>query len=91
MMFEGIKCEIQLADQWNWGYIQWLRTGPGTANTYIMEFCSASRSPYRAKGGYWWRGDECLAIQTEQQLFEMLGMEYIAPPAAPCRSVYEAA
>lgn len=79
LMYQGMKCEIFLADEDNIGYQTWLRTGPGDANTYIMQFCSWRKSPYRAKDGYWWAGDTKLSIKTEQELFAMLGMRWIEP------------
>ena len=78
--YQGMKCEIFLADADNIGYQYWLRTGPGDANTYVMQFCSWKKSPYRAHDGYWWAGDVKLSIKSENELFDMLGMMYLAPP-----------
>lgn len=77
--YQGMKCEIFLADKDNVGYQTWLRTGPGDANTYVMKFCSWKKSPYRAASGYWWHGDTKLSISTERQLFDMLGMRWLEP------------
>lgn len=79
LLYQGMKCEIFLADDDNVGYQTWLRTGPGDANTYVMQFCSWRKSPYRAAGGYWWAGDAKLHINTEQELFAMLGMQWLHP------------
>lgn len=77
--YQGMKCEIFLANKDNIGYQRWLRTGPGDANTYVMKFCSWKKAPYRAANGYWWHGDTKLSITTEQALFDMLGMKYLEP------------
>lgn len=77
--YQGMKCEIFLADENNIGYQYWLRTGPGDANTYIMQYCSWKKAPYRAHNGYWWHGESKLAIRGEHELFEMLGIPYLEP------------
>ncbi len=79
LLYQGIKCEVFMADQYNIGAQLWLRTGPGDANTYIMKYCSWKRAPYRASDGYWWYGDNKLCIQTEAALFALLGMKYLEP------------
>jgi hypothetical protein len=79
LLFQGMKCEVFIADQWNVGVQLWLRTGPGDANTYIMKNCAWKRAPCRAKDGYWWHGETRLCIQSEQALFDLLGMKYLEP------------
>jgi len=79
LLYKGMKCEIFLANEWNWGYILMLRTGPGDANQYLMQFLNYRHSPYKAEGGFWWKGETKLAIQSEQALYTMLGMKYLEP------------
>ena len=47
--------DIFFADEDNFGFIYWLRTGPGDANTRVMELLKARCSPVRARDGrlYW--------------------------------------
>ncbi|MGJ3241137.1 MAG: hypothetical protein ACFE0Q_20675 [Anaerolineae bacterium] len=52
--YRGCTIELFLCDHNNRGYIEWLRTGPGMANTYVMSRMSACRSHVRFAGGYAW-------------------------------------
>lgn len=50
--YRGLRIEVFSADAINWGYILWLRTGPGDANQEVMIRMGSSQ--YRCKGGYLW-------------------------------------
>ena len=74
--------EVFIADNDNFGAIYWLRTGPGDANTYVMQACSYQNAPYRARGGYWCIGepfDQRLTVADEREVFRLLGMPVIEP------------
>lgn len=73
--------ELFLADADNWGYVYWLRTGPGDANAYVMQQCIARHSPYRAVEGYWREVESGrrLRVAEEAELFRLLGMAYVYP------------
>lgn len=82
-----IKVEVFLADADNWGYILWLRTGPGDANTAVMKHMSHHRWPWRFTGGYGqivnYPGPDAdavpvskLKIASEDDLFLLLGVPF---------------
>lgn len=83
MLYRGMKVELFLADEDNWGYQYWLRTGPGDANTFIMSWLKWRKAPIQARDGdwFWTRSDETvrLAVRSEQEMFELLGMPFIEP------------
>ena len=78
--YEGVRVEVFTADVDNWGYILWLRTGPGDANQYVMMMCSQKDAPYRAKNGYWWHDGRKLHVANETEMFRLLGMNVVPPP-----------
>jgi len=55
--YEGMLIEVFTADEDNIGYISWLRTGPGDANTTVMTHMSRAWYPIRASDGYLWHVD----------------------------------
>ena len=78
-MLMGFRVELFVGDKDNIGYIYWLRTGPGDANTFVMTRLAQLDSPYRANEGYWWQDGKKLAIPTEKEMFRLLGMEWVRP------------
>lgn len=99
---DGFKVEIFCAKPETWGYIYWLRTGPGDANQFIMTRMAQSR--IRAQGGAIWyakdwrREGDKWASETKQQVnvsdervfFGLLGMSYV-PPQDRRIEIYEKA
>lgn len=79
LVFEGTRIEIFAADESNYGYMLWLRTGPGEANEYVMKHLKATSATIAARGGYWWRGDERLDTPEESDVFALLGIDSIEP------------
>lgn len=88
MVYEGVKVELFLATPINWGYVLWLRTGPGDANTQIMSRLKWMKSALRFHEGYgrittYMQGREHygskVAVRDETMLFLMLGMRYCDP------------
>lgn len=80
MMYRGLKIEVFLADEDNWGFQYWLRTGPGDANTYVMKWLKWKHAPIQARDGYWWWKEQRLAVRGEHEMFEnILGIRNIAP------------
>lgn len=86
LVFQGARIELFNAEPDNFGYIHWLRTGPGDANKHIMEH----------SGDWSIRFDEGFARFTEYEdglktfryrlrvpdeitLFTLLGMPYLKP------------
>jgi DNA polymerase/3'-5' exonuclease PolX len=92
---DGIKVEIFSATPDNWGYIFWLRTGPGDANQYAVSRLWGSN--IRAQGGaIWyaprwsketkygkvaWMADNRRQVRVadENAMFALMGMSYIIP------------
>jgi hypothetical protein len=82
LIFQNMKIEIFLCDDWNRGYLLWLRTGPGNpadnANAYLVTKIKHG-APFHVKDGYVYQGDERLKIATEQDWFALCGLPYIEP------------
>lgn len=53
-IYGGVRLELFIADQHNLGFKQWLRTGPGKANTYVMSRLIKHQSIIRFHDGYGW-------------------------------------
>lgn len=77
--FRDWRVEVFSSDPDNFGYIHWLRTGPSDANEFVMRRLAEADSPYRARGGYWWRDGRKLRVADETELFRLLGVPYLAP------------
>lgn len=54
MRYQGVLIEVFICDEHNQGYIQWLRTGEGVKNTYVMNRLIACHAPVRFNAGYGW-------------------------------------
>ena len=77
----GLKCDFFLADAANWGYIYWLRTGPGDANMTAVTLLKYGAAPYRLEDGYFWAGIKKIVVPDEKTVFKLLGMPSVIPPA----------
>lgn len=73
------KIEVFMANPNNFGFIQWLRTGPGDANHALMTWLYDTRLKF--EGGYATERATGRRIRTENEhrLFEMLGMPFVYP------------
>src|SRR5690606_4220979 len=83
----GVNVDFYMASAENWGYIHWLRTGPGDANEIAV-----TNKNQRNRHGKWgikppaialkdgtvWRDGAALAVGEEKEMFAALGMPYIA-------------
>lgn len=78
-LFQQMRFELFMADEDNWGYVLWLRTGPRDANQYVMTQLAEFKSPVRARDGYLWYGLRKLSVPHEAEMFRLLGMPYIEP------------
>lgn len=52
--YKNLQIELYTCDEHNRAYIQWLRTGPGKLNTYVMTQLKRHQSSVRFQGGYAW-------------------------------------
>lgn len=92
-IYKGLKIEVFMTTPDNWGYIYWLRTGPGDANTYIMKALGNLAAPIRFQDAQGWYSPDWvydsrkhqwtaskkygLKLATEADLFGALGMPFI--------------
>lgn len=104
LLFKGIKCELFMTTADSWGYQYWLRTGPGDANKYIMQWLGLPhvKAPVRFQEGYGWHSlhwahdgkkwvgadRRRLRIASEEDLFGVLGMPFV-PPNERTEMVYK--
>lgn len=84
----GATVELAIADELNFGYLLWLRTGPSDGNTFVMTRMMQEKAAMRFSDGYGWLCDyegnapvyqHKLALPDEQTLFKTLGMNFIRP------------
>lgn len=52
--FRGMSFDIAIANEHNFGYQHWLRTGPSEANTLLMGLLSKNNSRIRMDDGFLW-------------------------------------
>lgn len=76
-MFKGIQVDLYFATWQNYGYIYWLRTGPGDANKYIMQRFFKKTSPFKCEDGFVWYDNQPLWLDKEEKWFRLLGMPYL--------------
>lgn len=81
LRWRGMKAEVFIAEPDSWGYILWLRTGPGDANHYVMTQIARHNAPFRFTGGFALADAGKIAVEDERALFGLLGMPVIAPAA----------
>jgi DNA polymerase/3'-5' exonuclease PolX len=83
VMFEGMKVEVFCATPENYGYIRWLRTGPGDANTHVMTRMMQTNWPVRFREGSAWHIEgevsHKLDASSEVYIFSYLGIDYVKP------------
>lgn len=103
---DGVKVEIFTATRDTWGYIYWLRTGPGAAGQYVVSRLWDSQ--IRAQDGAIWyapdwqrvkRGGKYtwisanrvqVSVKDERAFFGLLNMPYVEP-SDRTEKVYRAA
>ena len=74
---EGVKIDIFIAGEDNWGNILVIRTGSAEFSHAMM--LKARRVGLRHKDGSLWRDTERLICRSEDQFFEYLQMDWIDP------------
>jgi hypothetical protein len=93
MVYQGVRVDLFMADEDNWGYIYWLRTGPGDANTHVVSMLNQRSAPFgvrdghvyagglrtQDKGKWTYSGGQRLTLPEERDWFALLGMAQIAP------------
>lgn len=87
-VYEGVRFELFLADAHNFGYIYWLRTGPGESNHLVMQLLKWKAAPYSPDGGYWWQDGRKISVPDEAELFRLLGMQHVVPVGNRSEYIY---
>lgn len=86
--YKGMLVEIFTAEPHTFGYIYWLRTGPGKANTAVMTWLKRYRSPVRMTDGTVWHvayeGEDYrklnpLRVPDEHTLFDLINVPFVVP------------
>lgn len=86
--YQKATIELSIANENNYGYSLWLKTGPAEGNQYVMTRLSQEKSPLRFKDGHGWlcdyRGDtpyyrHKLHLPDEETFFRALGMNQVSP------------
>lgn len=98
-VLSDVNVELAIGDADNFGYLYWLRTGPGDANTFVMTRMMKEKSAMRFDKGYGWLVDYVgdnptyrhkLHLPDEETLFEALGFETVISPLWRSEKMYKA-
>jgi DNA polymerase/3'-5' exonuclease PolX len=73
---DGIKLDLFMCEPNNWGLIYALRTGPSEWNQSFL-LPSVTASGLIMRDGYLWRGSEQIYVRSEDDLFRILGKEFV--------------
>jgi hypothetical protein len=95
LIWQGLRVEIFLTDAASWGYIYWLRTGPGDGNQTLVTLLGTHKAPIRVREGQvwasrnWtynakkkqWNGEDERQVQVpdEATWFALIGVAFIPP------------
>lgn len=104
LIWQGLRVEIFLTDATSWGYIYWLRTGPGDGNQTLVTLLGTHKAPIRVREGQvwtsrnWtynakkkqWAGEDERQVQVpdEATWFALIGLPCI-PPGKRTDDLYE--
>lgn len=73
-----IKIELYLAEPDTWGYIYWLRTGPGDGNRFVVTQVKNQAKFHVRKGAVWYT-DQQISVPDETRWFSLLGLKLLEP------------
>jgi DNA polymerase/3'-5' exonuclease PolX len=73
----GIKLDLFMCEPNNWGLIYALRTGPSEWNQSFL-LPSVTSAGLVMRDGYLWRGSQQIYVRSEDDLFKILGKEFVA-------------
>ena len=81
LLREGIKLDLFLTTEEQWGLIHLIRTGCAEFSQGVMTY-ARQRTGYRVEGGVLRdRMNTALETYTEQDVFDALGLDYVEPQA----------
>lgn len=78
MLPEGIKLDLFFAERDNWGLIYAIRTGSADYSHKVLATGWVKRG-YKSEGGYLIANGKQVAIPEEKELFERIGIPFLAP------------
>lgn len=75
---EGIKLDLFMADEQNWGLIFAIRTGSADFSHLVLarNWCWQG---YESKGGYLYKYGRKVEVREERDLFELIKVRYVGP------------
>ena len=74
----GIKLDLFIADESNWGYTFAMRTGSADYSHRVLAN-GWVREGFKSEGGYLFRNGEKYEIKEEIDLFKLIGLRYVEP------------
>ena len=75
---EGIKLDLFFAERGNWGLIYAIRTGSAEYSHKVLATGWVKRG-YKSEGGYLAANGKQIAVPEEEDLFNRIGVPFIAP------------
>jgi len=75
---EGIKLDIFMCQESNWGNIYAVRTGSAEFSHQILAR-GWVKAGYRSDGGFLYKGDERICVREEKDLFDLICVQYVEP------------
>lgn len=75
---EGIKLDLFIAEEGNWGSILAQRTGSADYSHKVLAN-GWVRQGFKSQDGYLYRNGEKYEVREEEDLFRLIGIPYVAP------------
>ena len=75
---EGIKLDLFLVEEGNWGSQLAIRTGSADYSRYVLAR-EWMRNGFKSEGGYLYRDGEKYEVREEKDLFRMIGVAFVKP------------
>jgi len=75
---EGIKLDLFIANERNWGLIYAIRTGSADFSHKILA-CGWVRVGFKSEGGILKRGGKEYEVREEKDLFSLIGIPFVEP------------
>lgn len=74
----GIKLDLFMAEESNWGYVLAMRTGSADYSHKVLAN-GWVREGFKSDGGYLFRDGERYEVREEKDLFKLIGVRYVEP------------
>lgn len=74
----GIKLDLFIAEESNWGYVLAMRTGSADYSHRVLAN-GWVREGFKSDGGYLSRDGERYEVREEKDLFKLIGVRYVEP------------